>query len=64
MVDTVQLSRTGGGALGKAAIKAKEIEKGTHKLLLYQHNTMLFGLTITLSRHFLIFTLLLLLKEE
>jgi hypothetical protein len=25
--------------LGKAAIKEKEIEKGTHKSLLYQHNT-------------------------
>jgi hypothetical protein len=39
MVGTVQSSRTGGGRLGKAAIKAKEIEKGTHKSLLYQHNT-------------------------
>jgi hypothetical protein len=53
MVGTVQSSRTGGGRLGKAAIKAKEIEKGTHESLLYQHNTkpltycMLFGLTIT-----------------
>ena len=27
------------GWLGKAAIKEKEIEKGTHKSLLYQHNT-------------------------
>jgi hypothetical protein len=27
------------GRLGKAAIKAKEIEKGTHNSLLYQHNT-------------------------
>jgi hypothetical protein len=25
--------------LGKAAIKYKEIEKGTHKSLIYQHNT-------------------------
>jgi hypothetical protein len=39
MVGTVQSSRTGGGWLGKAAIKAKEIEKGTHESLLYQHNT-------------------------
>jgi hypothetical protein len=39
MVGTVQSSRTGGGRLGKAAIKAKEIEKGTHKSLFYQHNT-------------------------
>jgi hypothetical protein len=39
MVGTVQSSWTGGGRLGKAAIKAKEIEKGTHKSLLYQHNT-------------------------
>jgi hypothetical protein len=39
MVGTVQSSRTSGGRLGKAAIKDKEIEKGTHKLLLYQHNT-------------------------
>jgi hypothetical protein len=39
MVGTVQSSRTGGGRLGKAAIKDKEIEKGTHKSLLYQHNT-------------------------
>jgi hypothetical protein len=30
---------TGGGRFGKAAIKDKEIEKGTHKSLLYQHNT-------------------------
>jgi hypothetical protein len=35
MVGTVQSSRTGGGRLGKAAIKEKEIEKG------YQHNTKL-----------------------
>jgi hypothetical protein len=39
MVGTVQSSRTGGGRLGKAAIKAKEVEKGTHESLLYQHNT-------------------------
>jgi hypothetical protein len=39
MVGTVQSSRTGGGWLGKAAIKAKEIEKGTHESLLYQHTT-------------------------
>jgi hypothetical protein len=39
MVGTVQSSRTGGGQLGKAAIKANEIEKGTHESLLYQHNT-------------------------
>jgi hypothetical protein len=39
MVGTVQSSRTGGGRLGKAAIKANEIEKGTHESLLYQHNT-------------------------
>jgi hypothetical protein len=39
MVGTVQSSRTGGGRLCKAAIKEKEIEKGTHKSLLYQHNT-------------------------
>jgi hypothetical protein len=39
MVGTIQSSRTGGGRLGKAAIKAKEIEKGTHESHLYQHNT-------------------------
>jgi hypothetical protein len=39
MVGTVQSSRTGGGRFGKAAIKANEIEKGTHESLLYQHNT-------------------------
>jgi hypothetical protein len=39
MVGTAQSSQTGGGRLGKAAIKAKEIEKGTHESLLYQHNT-------------------------
>jgi hypothetical protein len=39
MVGTVQSSRTGGGRLGKAAIKENEIEKGTHESLLYQHNT-------------------------
>ncbi|OEU06853.1 hypothetical protein FRACYDRAFT_252696 [Fragilariopsis cylindrus CCMP1102] len=39
MVGTVQASRTGGGRLGKLVIKFKEIEKGTHKSLLYQHNT-------------------------
>jgi hypothetical protein len=38
MVGTVQSSRTGGGRLGKAAIKAKKIEKGTHESLLYRHN--------------------------
>jgi hypothetical protein len=38
MVDTVQSLRIGGGQLGKAAIREKEIEKGTHKSLLYQHN--------------------------
>jgi hypothetical protein len=39
MVGNVQSSRTSGGRLGKAAIKAKEIEKGTYESLLYQHNT-------------------------
>jgi hypothetical protein len=39
MVGTVESSRTGGGRLGKAANKDKEIEKGTHKSLLYQHST-------------------------
>jgi hypothetical protein len=39
MVVTVQSSRTGGGRLGNVAIKEKEIEKGTHKSLLYQHNS-------------------------
>jgi hypothetical protein len=39
MDGTFQSSLTGGGCLGKAAIKAKGIEKGTHESLLYQHNT-------------------------
>jgi hypothetical protein len=39
MVGTVQSSRTGGGRLGKAAIKDKEIENSIHRSLLYQHNT-------------------------
>ena len=39
MVGTVQSSRTGGDWLGKLAIKEGEIEKGTHKSLLYQHKT-------------------------
>jgi hypothetical protein len=39
MVGTVQSLRTGGGQLSKAAIKEKEIDKGTHESLLYQHNT-------------------------
>jgi hypothetical protein len=69
MVGTVQSSRTGGGRLGKAAIKAKEIEKGTPTNLSSINTTpsrycMMFGLTITLSRLFLIFTLLLLSEEE
>jgi hypothetical protein len=32
MVGTVQSSRTGGGQLGKAAIKDKEIEKGNSQV--------------------------------
>jgi hypothetical protein len=66
MVGTVQSSHTGGGRLGKAVIKEKEIEKGTSPLSTqYQaHYCMLFGLTITLWRLFLISILLLLSKEE
>ena len=41
MVGTVQSSRTGGGKLGKLAIKEGELEKGIHKSLLYQHKTKL-----------------------
>jgi hypothetical protein len=39
MVDTCQTDRTGAGALGKAGVKAKEIEIGSHEFLIYQHNT-------------------------
>jgi hypothetical protein len=39
MVDTCQTDRTGAGALGKIAVKAKEIEIGSHESLIYQHNT-------------------------
>jgi len=38
MGSTVQSNRTDGGSLGAAAIKQKEIQKGTHESLLYQHN--------------------------
>ena len=38
MVGTVQSNRTGGGSLGAAAIEQKEIQKGTHESLHYQHN--------------------------
>jgi hypothetical protein len=41
MVDTCQTDRTGAGALSKVAVKAKEIEIGSHECLLYQHNTKL-----------------------
>jgi hypothetical protein len=33
------INMVGTGQLGKAAIKDKEIKKGTHKPLLYQQNT-------------------------
>jgi hypothetical protein len=39
MVDTCQTDRTGAGALGKVAVKAKEIVIGSHESLMYQHNT-------------------------
>ena len=39
MVGTVQANRTGGGSLGAEAIDQKEILKGSHQSLLYQHNT-------------------------
>jgi hypothetical protein len=39
MVGTVQLSRSGAGALAKLAIKAGDVKKGTHESLLYQHKT-------------------------
>jgi hypothetical protein len=39
MVGTCQTDRTGAGALGKAGVKAKEIEIGSHESLIYQHNT-------------------------
>ena len=39
MVGTCQTDRTGAGALGKLAVKAKEIVIGCHECLLYQHNT-------------------------
>ena len=38
MVGTVQSNRTGDGSLDAAAIEQKEIQKGTHESLLYQHN--------------------------
>jgi hypothetical protein len=38
MVGTCQTDRTGVGALGKLAVKAKEIQIGSHDSLLYQHN--------------------------
>jgi hypothetical protein len=39
MVVTCQTDRTGAGALGKVAVKAKEIVIDSHGCLLYQHNT-------------------------
>jgi hypothetical protein len=39
MIGTCQTDRTGAGALGKLAVKAKEILIGSHKCLLYQRNT-------------------------
>jgi hypothetical protein len=39
MVGTCQTDCTGDGALGKLAVKAKEIVIGNHECLLYQHNT-------------------------
>jgi hypothetical protein len=39
MVGTCQTDRTGAGALGKLAVKAKEILIGSHESLIYQHNT-------------------------
>jgi hypothetical protein len=39
VVGTCQTECTGAGALGKAGVKAKEIEIGSHESLIYQHNT-------------------------
>jgi hypothetical protein len=39
MVGTCQTDSTGAGALGKVAVKAKEIVIGSHECLLYQHNS-------------------------
>jgi hypothetical protein len=39
MVGTCHTDRTSAGALGKVAVKAKEIVVGSHESLMYQHNT-------------------------
>jgi hypothetical protein len=39
MVGTCQTDRTGAGALGKVAVKAKEIVIDSHESLMYHHNT-------------------------
>ena len=66
MVGTVQSSRTGGGRLGKQAKRTRKLKR-THTNLSSINTTqsywcMLFGLTTTLSRRFLIFIHLLSLK--
>jgi hypothetical protein len=68
MVGTVQSSRTGGVRLGRLLSRKRrsrrELTNHFSINTIPSHWFMLFGLTIALSRHFLIFILLLLLKEE
>ena len=37
MIGTVQSNRTGGGTLGKEAVKNNDIQKGAYNSLFYQH---------------------------
>ena len=52
MVGTVQSNRTGGGKLGKASLKAKEILKGSADSLLYQHSTLPLAYAIWADNNF------------
>ena len=52
MVSTVQSNRTGGGSLLAAAIEQKEIQRGTHESLLYQHNSKPLTYTIWADNNF------------
>ena len=52
MVGTVLSNRTGGGKLGKVALKAKEILKGSADSLLYQHSTLPLAYAIWADNNF------------
>ena len=55
VVDTIQSNQTGGGggSFGVEAIKQKEIQKGTHECLIYEHNSKSLPYAIWANNNFM-----------